>query len=197
VGELRENDGIEPMAICSHLARLGTSDPVEPLREMAPLIEGFAFDRIGRAPARFDPAELRALNARLLHETPYEDVRERLDAMEIAGGEMFWNAVRANLTVLKDAFEWQSVIEGPIDPVVEDPEFAAAALAVLPEGELTRDSWGEWTGAVKTATGRKGKDLFLPLRLALTGKPKGPEMDVLLALIGRERAMRRLKGERA
>lgn len=197
VGELRENDGIEAMAICSHLGRLGTSDPIEPFRDMAPLIESFAFDKIGRAPARFDPAELRALNAKLLHETPYAEVRERLDAMEIAGGEEFWSAVRANITVLKDAFEWQGVIEGPIDPVIEDADFAASALAALPGGELTRDSWGAWTSAVKAATGRKGKDLFLPLRLALTGKPKGPEMDVLLPLIGRERAAKRLRGERA
>ncbi len=196
VGELRENDGIEPMAICSLLARLGTSEPVEPFADIAPLIEGFSFDKIGRAPARFDPAELRALNARILHDTPYDEVAGRLEEMEIGGGEMFWNAVRANLETLKDAFEWQSVVEGPIDPVIEDAEFASAAAALLPH-EIGAESWGEWTAAVKEATGRKGKQLFLPLRLALTGRPRGPEMDAMLALIGRERAMKRLAGERA
>ena len=197
VSELRDIEGIEPMAICDHLARLGTSDPIEPFLDFAPLIESFSFDRIGRAPARFDPAELRALNAKLLHATPYDAVAPRLAAMGVTEGEEFWNAIRGNLETLKQAADWRVVVEGPIEPVIEDRDFAAAALAVLPEGALTRESWGAWTAAVKSATGRKGKDLFLPLRLALTGKPKGPEMDVLLALIGRERAVKRLQGHPA
>ncbi len=196
VNDLRE-EGIEPMAICSLLARLGTSDPVEPFRDLAPLIAGFDFGRIGRAPARFDPAELRALNARILHETPYEDVADRLADIGVTQGAAFWDAVRANLETLTDARLWRDVIDGAIEPQIDDAAFAAQALELLPEGDLTAGSWGEWTGAIKAATGRKGRDLFLPLRLALTGQPRGPEMDALLPLIGRAKAEKRLRGEPA
>ncbi|MCF6220929.1 MAG: glutamate--tRNA ligase [Robiginitomaculum sp.] len=188
--------GIEPLAICSLLAKIGTSDPVEARQSMAELVEEFAFSKIGRAPARFDEKELALVNARLLHETPYADVKDRLDALGVAGGEDFWLLVRANLDKLGDAAGWSTVIYAPMPGQIanEDADFCAKAAEML-TGNIDENTWGAWTSALKEATGRKGKTLFLPLRMALTGRQRGPSMDQILPLLGTERAKARLMGK--
>ncbi|WP_411816154.1 glutamate--tRNA ligase [Hyphococcus sp. DH-69] len=187
-------DGIEPAAITSLLAKLGTADPVIPQSDLMKLAESFDFDRLGRAPARFDNTELEALNAKLFHETAYDAVADRLSDAKIS--EPLWNAVRGNITRLSDVAEWVEVVDGEIDPVIEDAAFANEAAVLVPD-ELNDDSWQELTNAIKEKTGAKGKKLFMPLRLALTGRARGPEMAVLLPLIGAEKARARLRGERA
>ncbi len=182
--------GIEPQAVRALLARIGTSDPVEPIADAAPLIAGFDFARFGRAPARFDEAELAALNARILHALPFEAVAERLpEGMDVAA----WEAVRPNLVTLADAADWWGVIEGPVVVAGDiDAAYLDQALAAAGEIDWSGDPWHALTAQLKTETGRKGKALFLPLRLALTGRDHGPDMAALLPLIGRERALERL-----
>ncbi|MEM8987458.1 MAG: glutamate--tRNA ligase [Pseudomonadota bacterium] len=193
--EAFREDGLEPEAITSLLAKLGTSDAVEPERDLAKLASDFDFSKMGRAPARFDPAELTALNAKILHDTPYGAVADRLSAL--GASEALWEIVKGNVEKLADVTLWKNIAEGEITPVIEDAEFATAAAALLPSDPLTEDSWSAWTSAVKEKTGAKGKQLFLPLRLALTGQKFGPEMNRLLPLIGAERAKARLAGETA
>ncbi|WP_300527878.1 glutamate--tRNA ligase [Maricaulis sp.] len=197
--DLREVEGFEAMAVNSLLGRIGTSDPVEPFMALEDLLEGFSLSKLTRSPARFDPEELARINAKILHETGYDAVRDRLGAMEADAGDAVWAAVRPNLERLRDARDWAVLVNGPVTPVIEDEdrEFAAQAAAALPEGDLDENSWGSWTSALKEATGRKGKSLFMPLRHALTGQPRGPEMAVLLPLIGRDKVIARLKGENA
>jgi glutamyl-tRNA synthetase len=196
IEDLRDIEGYEPMAVCSLLAKIGTSDAVDARSELQELADEFDFGKLSRTPARFDPEELKRLNAKLIHAMAYADVKDRLAGLDADGGEAFWLTVRPNLTVLKDVVEWARLIEGPVTPAIadEDADFAAQAAELLPEGELTADSWGVWTNALKEATGRKGKTLFLPLRMALTGQQRGPEMADLLPLIGSETAKARLKG---
>ncbi|MGE0595224.1 MAG: glutamate--tRNA ligase [Hyphomonadaceae bacterium] len=196
VGDLREQS-YEPMAVLSHLAKIGTSDPVEARLLFDQLAAEFSFEKIGRAPARFDPEELKRVNAALLHQTEYAMVKGRLAALGADKGEGFWNAVRANLTLLPDVREWVRVIEGPLEPVIADASFAAAAAGVLPAGPYTAESWQAFTNAVKEKTGAKGKALFMPLRQALTGMDHGPDMASLFPLIGEERARKRLEGKAA
>ena len=184
--------GIEPQAVRALLARIGTSDPVEPVADMAPLIAGFDFSRVGRAPARFDEAELAQLNARILHQTPYAAVADRLPN---GMGAAEWEAVRPNLSTVAEAADWWQVIEGPVDapePAGEDRAYLAQAAEVAATIDWANDPWHRLTAALKDATGRKGKTLFLPLRLALTGRAQGPDMAALLPLIGRERTIARL-----
>ncbi len=188
-------DGLEPEAITSLLARLGTSDPVEPKVNISMLVEGFSFDRMGRAPARFDMAELEGLNAKILHEMPWERVAERVEAL--GGNEALWLAVHGNINKLGDIADWVAVVSGEIDPVIENEEVTKAAAEALPQGIIKPEDWGDIIEKVKAATGAKGKSLFMPLRLALTGKAHGPEMGALLALIGAEKAKARLLGQRA
>ena len=157
----------------------------------------FDFGKIGRAPARFDPEELRRINAQVLHNLPYEKVQARLADMGADLGADFWDAVRSNLTLFSGAGNWAHIINGPLEPVVEDADFLAKTAELLPAGPYTLESWGAWTDAVKAATGAKGKALFLPLRLALTGMRHGPEMNRLLPLIGEERTRARLAGKTA
>lgn len=197
--DLREEEGFEAMAVNSLLGRIGTSDPVEPFMALEDLLEGFSLDKLTRSPARFDPEELARLNAKILHETGYGVVQARLADMGADAGEAVWAAVRPNLERLRDVKDWAALVNGPVTPVIEDEdaEFIASAADALPAGELTEASWGEWTGALKGATGRKGKGLFMPLRHALTGQPRGPEMAVLLPLIGRDKVLARLKGNAA
>lgn len=198
VGSLRDEDGIEPMAVNSLLAKLGTSDPIEALLTLDELVAEFDLSKIARGTPKFDPEELGRLNARILHLTPFEAVAARLEALGLTGADAaFWDAVRPNLARLGDAQDWWAVTHAPVTPLVEDAAFLAQAAALLPDGPWDLGTWGAWTNAVKGATGRKGKDLFLPLRRALTGRDHGPELKNLLPLIGRARSLRRLAGETA
>jgi glutamyl-tRNA synthetase len=149
---------------------------------------------VSRGAARFDEAELQALSARTLHALPFETVRERLAHYEITGtkAEPFWLAVRGNLTRMEEVLDWWRVVEGEIEPVIEDADYCRAALALLPDEIFDEKSWSRWTTAVKDMTGRKGRALFHPLRLALTGRDQGPELAQLLPLIGRVKAVGRL-----
>jgi glutamyl-tRNA synthetase len=189
-------DGIEPMAASSYLAKTGTSDSIAPFATMDELVEGFAMEKIGRAPAHFDPAELANLNAKLLHLLPFAAVESRLAEAGV-GGEAFWEAVKANLTRFADVKDLWPLVVGPVTPVIEDATFITAAAELLPPEPWDETSWGLWTKAVAAATGTKGKTLFHPLRLALTAREHGPELKKLLVLIGRDRALARLKGETA
>lgn len=196
IAALRE-DGFEPMAIVTLAALLGTSEAIEPHRNLDELAALVDLEKISRAPARFDETELRALNARLLQQTPYEDVAARLEALGISGGEKFWLAVRGNIARLSDAAEWWEVVSQPITPVIEDAGFCLRAAEILPPPPWDEHTWEAWTAAIKADTGRKGRALFHPLRLALTGREQGPELKALLPLIGPARAAARLKGETA
>jgi glutamyl-tRNA synthetase len=186
--------GLEPMAVASYTALIGTSDPIEPHVHLDELARLFSFAKISTAPARFDLDELKALNARLLHKTPYAEVAPRLEAIGIAGGAEFWTAVRGNISVLEDAARWWSIVSGIVAPVIEDKELTARAAELLPAEPWDEKTWDAWTTALKAGTGRKGRALFHPLRLALTGLEDGPELKLLLPLIGRARAERRLLG---
>ncbi|MEH3045831.1 glutamate--tRNA ligase [Sphingomonas adhaesiva] len=187
-------EGIEPAAIVSLLARLGTSQPVEPTVDPAPLVAAFDFAHFGRAPARFDERELAQVNARIVHQLSFDAVRDRLPAGMDATA---WEAVRPNLSTVAEAGEWWQVIEGPVDAPAsgEDAAYLAQAAAVARTIDWAGDPWHALTSALKEATGRKGKPLFLPLRRALTGRDHGPDMAALLPLIGRERALARLGRE--
>lgn len=196
IDQLR-SESFEPMAIASLLAKIGTSDNVESRDSLAQLAEEFSFSKIGRSPARFDEAELTNLNASILHGQSFETVKDRLTAIDTrAANEAFWQVIRENCSVLADVTGWVETVFGDATRLVdaEDADFIAAAITLLPDGELTGDSWGEWAKALKAETGRKGRGLFMPLRKALTGMEHGPDMSALLPLIGRDRALARLKG---
>ena len=181
--------GIEPEALVALLARIGTALPVEPIADRAALVETFDLATFGRAPARFDDAELERLNAAIVHHLPFERVQHMLPAgMDEAG----WEAIRPNLAHISEAADWWQVVTGPIaapDFDAETKAYLADAARLLAWGE---DPWHALTGALKEATGRKGKALFLPLRQALTARDHGPEMAALLPLIGEEEARARL-----
>ena len=186
-------DGIEPLALAALLARIGTSDPVEAVAGMAPLIDGIDFTRFGRAPARFDLDELRSLNARTIHMMDFATVRDRLPPDMT---ETLWLAVRPNIATVSEAAAWLAITAGTIDTPALDPEdaaYLAAAGEVAGEMAWDQDPWHAFTGALKDRTGRKGRALFLPLRIALTGQEHGPDMTLLLPLIGRERSIERLR----
>ncbi|SDD60396.1 glutamate--tRNA ligase [Kordiimonas lacus] len=193
IEEYRDEAGIEPMAIVSLLARVGTSEPIEPFVDAQPLIAGFDFGKFGRSTAKLDPAELDVLNAKILHATPYAAVADRLDGVS----EEMWLALQPNINKLADVAELKKIIDGPVTPKIEDANHIAKTLELLPAGELTGDSWQAWTGAIKEATGAKGRALFMPLRQALTGQDHGPDMGMLLPLIGRDKVVARLSGESA
>ncbi len=198
VGSLRDDEGVEPMALASLLAKLGTSDAIEPRLSLDALVAEFAMEKVSRATPKFDLEELKRLGARLLHVTPFEAVRDRLEEHGLHGVDAaFWDMVRGNLTILGDAAQWWGVTHAPVTPLIEDAAFTAAAASLLPQEPWDTTTWGVWTEAVKQGTGRKGKALFHPLRMALTGQAHGPELKNLLPLIGRARAARRLAGETA
>ena len=192
VDELRAA-GIEPMALNSLLARLGTSQPVQARATLDELGEGFDLATFGRAPAHFDPAEVEQVNRKLLHHLDYADVADRLPE---GIGENEWALLAGNIDHLGELADWLPVLDGDIDPPALEPKdrvFAAEAASVAETIDWSADPWAQLVAALKQRTDRKGKALFRPLRLALTGRESGPEMGPTLARIGRERSVRRLK----
>ena len=182
--------GIEPEALIAMLARLGTSLPVEPISDRSALLSTFHLSTFGRAPAKFDDAELDRINTAIVHAMPFEAVRHRLpEGMDEAG----WHAVQPNITTIGEVADWWRLVTGPIDRIefeAEDRAYLAQAAEMLAWSD---DSWHSLTNALKDATGRKGKALFLPLRQALTGMDHGPDMGELLPLIGEAEVRARLQ----
>jgi len=184
--DLREA-GIAPQALLSLMSRLGSSDPVELRTEMEALIDGFDISRFGSAPTKFDAEDLKPLTAKYLQTLDVADVADEIAALGVPEEKaaQFWAVTRENITTLHDLQGWWTMFTQGADPVIddEDAEFVAQAMTLLPEGPFDGDTWGAWTAAVKEATGRKGKGLFMPLRKALTGQPHGPDMSAVLPLL--------------
>lgn len=192
--QLRD-EGYEPLAIAIMAAITGTSLPVEPYPGLEAIAEKLDFSMISHSSARFDPAELATLNARLIHAMDYATAQPRLAAYGI-GDPAIWDALRDNLGKFGDIAQWRALIDGSITPVIEDEDadFIDAAIQLLPGEPWDETTWSLWTGALKEKTGRKGKALFMPLRMALTGRPDGPELRTLLPLMGRTVSLARLSG---
>ena len=197
--EQLRNEGYEPLALLSLLAKIGTSDPVEARESLQQLALEFSFSKMGRAPARFDENELDGLNAQIVHAMSFETVKPRL--AKLAYGDQatpeFWDVVRGNLKGVQDAALWLAVVyggglTGP-DFDADDRAFVGEAAKLFPAGAVTLETWKTWAEAVKATTGRKGKSLFQPLRRVLTDQEHGPEMDRMLLLIGAEKARARLE----
>ncbi len=184
--DLRER-GMEPMAVLSLMARLGSSDPVELRTDMESLIDGFEIGHFGTAPTKLDVEDMVPLSARVIQSLPSDEVKSELNAAGVpeAVQDAYWNAVRGNVATRDEAGAWWPVFAGKVDAVVaeEDRDFVETALSLLGEPPYDASTWSEWTGRVKEATGRKGKGLFLPLRHAVTGQPRGPEMAEVMALL--------------
>ena len=199
IQSLRE-EGYEALAVAAIAVLVGTSEAVVPVDSLDALAAKVDLAHISRAPARFDPAELAALSARTLHQMPYEAVARRLADLGVDGGAAFWLAVRGNVARLAEALDWWRVVSVPAswardpqwDP--QDAAFLETAAALLPEEPWDAGTYRAWVGALKTASGRAGQALFAPLRMALTGQAKGPELAALLPLMGRHRAIARLRG---
>ncbi len=195
VKDIQEQDGLEPMSIVSLMARLGTSDPIEAYTDLKPLIDAFDFSKFSRSTPKFDPDELVRLNAKILHETPFEIVKDRLNDMNVTDiDENFWNAVRPNIEKLEDTKTWYDMTNDALKTIIdaEDKDFIAQVVTLLPESPWDENTWSEWLGRIKENTDRKGKNLFMPLRKALTGMEHGPELANLLPLLGPEKTKKRL-----
>lgn len=196
IGGLRES-GLEPMAVASLAVLIGTSENVVAVPKMAELAERFDPAATSKSASKFDPAELIVLNRSLLHTMPFADVQDRLSALGVSGdrAEPFWLAVRGNIEKLPEALLWWRIInQGPqesVDLSEADRGFVSEAFDLLPQEPWDGTTWKTWTNSVKEATGRKGKALFMPLRLALTGLESGPELADLLPLLGREGTLAR------
>jgi glutamyl-tRNA synthetase len=193
IGALRAK-GIESLAVAALAVLVGSAEAVRPVASLDELAALIDLSQVSHGAARFDEAELEALSARTLHRLPHAAVADRLAALGVAGpnAEALWLAVRGNLSRLDDAAIWRQVAEGDVAPIVEDADYLSLAASCAPEGPWDQSTWGAWTTRLKEVTGRKGRALFHPLRLALTGQEAGPELAVLLPLIGRAKALARL-----
>ncbi|MEP2784882.1 MAG: glutamate--tRNA ligase [Pseudoruegeria sp.] len=184
--DLREQ-GVEPMALLSLMARLGSSEPIELRSSMEDLIEGFDLSKFGAAPTKFDVQDLFPLTARINAARSLDDVSERIAALGVPAelADQFWSVTRENITVLNDLEGWWTLFSEGADPVIDDEDaaFVKEAMSLLPEGPYDGETWGKWTAEVKAATGRKGRGLFMPLRKALTGQSHGPDMRAVLPLL--------------
>ena len=186
IRDLREA-GIEPEALLSLMARLGSNQPVELRLSLDEIADGFELSQFGAAPTKFDVQDLYPLTARKLHQLPLAAIADEIAALGVPAdkADLFWTVTRENIQTRKDLAGWWQLFSEGAEPLIadEDRAFVAEAMTLLPEGPFTRDTWGEWTQAVKAQTGRKGKGLFMPLRRALTGLDRGPEMADVMPLL--------------
>lgn len=191
VAELRD-EGIEAMSICSYLAKLGTSEAIEPFYDLSALAATLDLSKLGRSQPKFSVEDLTHFNTKLVRNLPYEKVAGRINA-----DADFWYAVRGNLAVVDDIEQWQAICHEQVVPQIEDKELTDIAASLLPPEPWDENTFKLWSDEVKAASGRKGKELFHPLRKAVTGADNGPELKILLPLIGREKVYRRLLGQTA
>jgi glutamyl-tRNA synthetase len=191
IGSLRE-EGIEPMAIHSLLATLGTSQPMEPRHTLTELAAELNFSTFSRSAPKFSVEDLHKMNAKYLHSLPFEEIAPRLKTILPEVTPEFWQVVGGNVDHLSEITYWWNACKGNINPVIEDKTFILKALELLPSNNWNEETWSTWSSALKDATGRKGKELFMPLRLALTGRPHGPEMKQFLPLMDIEIVRQRL-----
>ena len=185
-------EGVENMAICSYLAKLGTSEEIRSFYSLEELAQTLDFSKIGHAQPKFDVDDLKHFNIKHVHNMPYEVVKDRVPVNEV-----FWNKVKANLETVADVEVWDKICNGEIEPVIENKVLTDTAADLLENTAFDDQTFNTWMNAVKEKTGLKGKDLFHPIRLALTGEASGPELKTLLPLIGYEKAYKRLKGSKA
>lgn len=189
IESLREQ-GIEPMAINSFLARLGTSEPIVPHVYLSELVDSFEITKFSKTAAIYEFTELERLNAKVLHIMPYSEVKNRAEMNGV--DEAFWLAVRPNLGHLPEIKEWWEICHSNLTPIVEDAEFLKTVAGLLPEGQWDESTWSQWIDKIKQVSPRKGKELFMPLRKALTARETGPELKHVLPLIGRVKVLERL-----
>lgn len=185
-------EGVEAMAICSFLAKLGTSDAIEPYYSLDELAESLDFSKLGRSQPKFDEEELKHFNTKVVRSMPYSLVKDRIDA-----DETFWNNVRANLDVVDDVKVWEDICHKEVTPIIEDKALTDLAAELLPAETWTENTFNEWMSILKAQSGKKGRELFHPVRKALTALDNGPELKTLLPLIGYEKAKKRLLGQKA
>ncbi|MFC3692098.1 glutamate--tRNA ligase [Chenggangzhangella methanolivorans] len=196
LGTLRE-EGIEPLAVAAYATLIGSAEAVRPVGDLDELAGLIDLSRLSRAPARIDPEELAALSAKTAHALPFEIVAPRLAALGVGGGAAFWETVRGNLRTVAEAADWWRIATDDAfsSPAAaeDDRPLLVEAARLLPDEPWDETTWKSWTAALGAAAGRKGRGLFLPLRLALTGEPGGPELARLLPFVGRARALARLE----
>ena len=185
-------DGVEALAICSFLAKLGTSDSIEPYYSLDTLAQSLDFSKLGRAQPKFDEDELKHFNTKFVRSMPYELIKDRYKVTP-----EFWEKVRPNLTVAADIQTWEDICNNAVTPIMEDKELTDLAASILPPEPWDDNTFNTWLNAVKEKSGKKGKELFHPIRKALTALDNGPELKTLLPLIGYEKTLKRLKGETA
>ena len=189
------NEGIHPMAISSLLSKVGTSDPVEIKKEIETIILYFDINKFGKSKSKFDKNELSLLNSKIYQLIDFEEINEDLKKMNISITKEFWNLIRGNIALLKNVKDWWDICFGTIHSITENQDFLDTALEVLPIDQFNEKTWSTWTQKLSQITGKKGKELYMPLRLCLTGQNKGPEMADLILMMGRDKVIKRLSNQ--
>ena len=189
------NEGIHPMAISSLLSKVGTSDPVEIKKEIETIILYFDINKFGKSKSKFDKNELSLLNSKIYQLIDFEEINEDLKKMNISITKEFWNLIRGNIALLKNVKDWWDICFGTIGSIIENQDFLDSALEVLPTDQFNEKTWSIWTKKISEETGKKGKELYMPLRLCLTGQNKGPEMADLILMMGRDKVIKRLSNQ--
>ena len=189
------NEGIHPMAISSLLSKVGTSDPVEIKKEIETIILYFDINKFGKSKSKFDKNELSILNSKIYQLIDFEEINEDLNKMNISITKEFWNLIRGNIALLKNVKDWWDICFGTIDSIIENQDFLDLALEALPIDQFNETTWSTWTKTISQETGKKGKELYMPLRLCLTGQNKGPEMADLILMMGRDKVIKRLSNQ--
>ena len=190
-----KKEGFQPLAIASLLSRIGTSDPTDISTELNEIIINFDINKFGKSKPKFDKVELSALNSKFFQLIDFENIFDDLKKININITKEFWYLIRGNINTLNDVNFWWDIVYGNIKTIKDSEEFTNLAIKTLPKKDFDKNTWSTWTSLIMKESGRKGKDLFKPLRLCLTGQSNGPEMASLVFIMGRDKVIERLSNK--
>lgn len=196
IAQLRK-EGLEPLAINSLLAKLGTSDAIGPHISLKGILAEFDIHKFGRATPKLDPADLWQMNEKILQILPFDQIKERLETLDMKEPTPeFWSLLQKNITKFRDIKGWWEICYGHGAFREENKNLIEVAEHLLPPEPWDESTFKIWMNEVKQDTGLKGRELFMPIRQALTGQEHGPELKDLILIMGRFKVLHRLQTAR-
>lgn len=189
---LRNNE-IEPLVIISFLSRIGSSDPIQNKYSLEEIISEFDLKKYSKSTVNYDEQDLFRLNKKYIHEVEYSAIKKHLLDLNMDYIDKdFWYSVRSNLDKISDAKLWWDICHSSITPKITDIQFTSYIATLLPKEKWNENTWDTWIANIQKNLNKKGKELYMPIRLALTGQPNGPELKTLILLLGKEKVISRL-----
>ena len=186
-------DGFESLTLLNYLLSIGTSKNLSKEKNIDLLVNNFNINSLASSSPKFSINVLKLLNKDMLQSYDFSDVKQKFIDLKIKdASEDFWIFIKNNINYFSESLDWISVINSNETYIDNSNDYLNIAAELLPEDPYDETTWDVWTDLIKNQTGKKGKELFMPIRFALTGRNKGPELKYLLPLLTKKHILKKL-----